>query len=159
MKADYMFTKLEEAHYGTVNRLKVELIGKGLSDKDVEQEEYDMKLKPAEIKKKKVLNFNNVTFDEWTNTYVSDILQKIEPIKENRWKDSQRHNNSMKECTCGLEKLGRLETKVSGYKFEVKKFEGDTLFDIIKTEKSYHYLEARTYLLKKISFMTSIDKF
>lgn len=41
----------------------------------------------------------------------------------------------MKECTCGLEKLGRLETKVSGYKFEVKKFEGDTLFDIIKTEK------------------------
>ncbi|CAB4374207.1 uncharacterized protein OCT59_006572 [Rhizophagus irregularis] len=112
-----------------------------------------------QIKKKKVLNFNNVTFDEWTNTYVSDILQKIEPIKENRWKDSQRHNNSMKECTCGLEKLGRLETKVSGYKFEVKKFEGDTLFDIIKTEKSYHYLEARTYLLKKISFMTSIDKF
>lgn len=45
-----------------------------------------------QIKKKKVLNFNNVTFDEWTNTYVSDILQKIEPIKENRWKDSQRHN-------------------------------------------------------------------
>jgi len=55
-----------------------------------------------------------------------------------------------------------LKMKVSkNINFEVKKFEGDTLSDIVKTEKlcaSYHYWEARTYLLDKLKERPIDDK-
>ncbi|CAB4492199.1 unnamed protein product [Rhizophagus irregularis] len=65
-------------------------------------------------------------------------------------------------CTWVGENWEDLKMKVSkNINFEVKKLEGDTLSDVIKMEKlcaSYHYWEARAYLLDKLKERPIDDK-
>ncbi|CAB5358532.1 unnamed protein product [Rhizophagus irregularis] len=65
-------------------------------------------------------------------------------------------------CTWVGENWEDLKMKVSkNINFEVKKLEGDTLSDVIKMEKlcaSYHYWEARVYLLDKLKERPIDDK-
>ncbi|PKC74989.1 hypothetical protein RhiirA1_387687 [Rhizophagus irregularis] len=135
-------------------------------DEDVEQE-YDAKTTSAENFKKRLLDFDydsdssideaedseDETFDLSKFTFDGLGLSSIIDL-------SSEFDKGM--CTWVGENWEDLKMKVSkNINFEVKKLEGDTLSDVIKMEKlcaSYHYWEARAYLLDKLKERPIDDK-
>ncbi|GBC12744.2 hypothetical protein GLOIN_2v1765777 [Rhizophagus irregularis DAOM 181602=DAOM 197198] len=128
-------------------------------DEDVEQE-YDAKTTSAENFKKPNLHLMEIEKVNQLEKVDGKILSIIRLGLSSIIDLSSEFDKGM--CTWVGENWEDLKMKVSkNINFEVKKLEGDTLSDVIKMEKlcaSYHYWEARAYLLDKLKERPIDDK-